>query len=308
MHPRNIHINGYDYEKLATVNPSLQEYIRDNGFGRLSIDYANQDAVLALNKTLLEAYYGIKNWSIPSNALCPPVPGRADYLHHLADFLAYKSNHKQIPKGQKVRILDIGVGASAIYPILGNALYGWSFIGSDSNKASINHIEMQLKAENESLAKNLESRYQPNSKNIFTDIIHQGEFIDATICNPPFHSSAEDAERRTKRKWKQLGLKEQMQSTKSFGGQSNELWCEGGEVAFLQRMLQESVNYSSQVLWFSSLVSRKTTLALLETTVKEVAPAQFEIIEMAQGQKISRFIAWTFLDKKQHDAWAGFRF
>ena len=311
MHPRNLHRHGYDYQKLAATNPNLQQYIRDNGYGRLSIDYAQKEAVFALNKALLECHYGVKKWFLPENALCPPVPGRADYLHHLADFLASESNNGKIPEGPKVGIMDIGVGASAVYPILGNALYGWSFIGSDTNEASISHLNHWLKgfaAANGGLAKSLETRFQPNSKHIFEGIIKKGEFIDATLCNPPFHSSAEDAERRTKRKWKQLGLDQKMQSTKSFGGASHELWCEGGEVAFIQQMIQESAKFATQVLWFTSLVSRKTTLPFLEKDFEAVKPIKKCVIEMGQGQKISRFIAWTFLDKAQHNAWGGFRF
>lgn len=308
MHPKNLHINGYDYDCLAAAYPDLSHFIRDNGHGRLSIDYAQKEAVYALNKAIILCHYGMKTWSLPDNALCPPIPGRADYILHIADLLANESNGGKIPRGQKCTILDVGIGASAIYPILGNALFDWSFIGSDINTNSLHHVEKQLMAGNEHLAKCLTIRLQKNATHIFEGIIEKGEFIDATICNPPFHTSAEDAERRTKRKWKQLGLDQKMESTKSFGGLSNELWCEGGEVAFIQKMIQESAQYSFQVLWFTTLVSRKTTLAFLDNTFAEVKPVKKCIIEMGQGQKSSRFIAWTFLDVKQHEAWAKFRF
>lgn len=308
MHKNNPHKNGYNFDELASHCKGLKSFIRDNGFGRLSIDYANKEAVFALNKALIETYYDVKNWSLPDGALCPPIPGRADYLLHLADFLAIESNSGITPKGKKITILDIGTGASAIYPILGNSLMGWSFIGSDINANSLNHVEKALKAENEHLTKYLATRLQKNATHFFGGIINKGEFIDATICNPPFHTSAEDAERRTKRKWKQLGLDQKMDSTKSFGGASNELWCEGGEVTFIKKMIQESVQFSSQVLWFTTLVSRKTTLAFLEESFEEVKPYKKIVVEMGQGQKISRFVAWTFLDQMQHKSWAKFRF
>lgn len=308
MHPNNLHIKGYNYIELASTHPPLQKFIRDNGYGRLSIDYADNDAVFALNKALLETHYGVKNWWLPAQALCPPVPGRADYLLHLADFLAEESNSGIIPKGNCIHVLDIGTGASAIYPILGYSMFGWSFLASDSHAASVTHIEKHLKEENPHLKDVLETRLQLNNQRIFDGIIHNDEFFDITVCNPPFHTSAEDAERRTKRKWKQLGLSEKMHSTKSFGGASHELWCEGGEVAFLQKMIQESAHYATQVMWFTSLVSRKSTLPFLDKAFGAVQPIKKWVIDMGQGQKSSRFIAWTFLDDIQQKAWAKYRF
>jgi 23S rRNA (adenine1618-N6)-methyltransferase len=39
----------------------------------------------------------------------PPIPGRADYIHQIADLLA-TCNKKVVPTGADIRILDIGVG------------------------------------------------------------------------------------------------------------------------------------------------------------------------------------------------------
>lgn len=309
MHPLNIHKDGYDFKRLIQVHPALNTYVADNGYGRLSIDYANDQAVIALNKALLEAYYGVENWSLPEGFLCPPIPSRADYLLHLGDLLSSSNAQaKQAPKGAKIRVLDIGVGASAIYPLLANGLFGWSFVGSDINPQSINHIENQLKPSNTAIKKYLETRLQNDHSKIFNGIVQSDDLFDLSMCNPPFHTSAEDAERRTKRKWKQLGLKDKMKSTKSFGGQSNELWCEGGEVAFLLKMIRESKRYAQQILWFSSLVSRKTTLPFLDEAFGETKPNQIKVIEMSLGQKTSRFVAWTYLDQSQHQAWSKFRF
>jgi hypothetical protein len=50
-------------------------------------------------------------------------------------------HRKQItdePSGeQSIRVLDIGVGASCIYPLLGFRKFGWSFIGSDIDATSL---------------------------------------------------------------------------------------------------------------------------------------------------------------------------
>ncbi|MEO6324921.1 MAG: RlmF-related methyltransferase, partial [Thermoanaerobaculia bacterium] len=119
LHPRNPHRHRYDFSQLIASSPALGPYVRPNAHGDPSIDYANPDAVLALNRALLKHVHGIAHWDVPPGFLCPPVPGRADYLHHAADLLA-GSNGGEIPRGSGVRVLDIGVGANVIYPVIGH--------------------------------------------------------------------------------------------------------------------------------------------------------------------------------------------
>lgn len=79
----------------------------------LSVNFADPLAVKTLNKALLAHFYGVTHWDIPDGFLCPPVPGRADYVHHLADLLA-DDNGGVVPK--QATVLDIGTGANLIYP------------------------------------------------------------------------------------------------------------------------------------------------------------------------------------------------
>jgi 23S rRNA (adenine1618-N6)-methyltransferase len=61
------------------------------------------------------------------------VPGRADYIHHLADLLALDTG--TIP--ENASILDIGTGANLIYPLIGAHEYGWRFTGSEISAEAI---------------------------------------------------------------------------------------------------------------------------------------------------------------------------
>jgi len=88
LHPRNRHHQRYDLPALCQAHPELQGFITLNPVGEQTIDFANPLAVKALNKALLAHFYAVKHWDIPDGFLCPPVPGRADYIHHLADLLA----------------------------------------------------------------------------------------------------------------------------------------------------------------------------------------------------------------------------
>lgn len=135
MHPNNAHKNGYPMDKLCKRHPALKAFITPAKSGQPSIDFANPAAVKALNTALLAYYYNMTYWDIPAGYLCPPVPGRADYLHGIADLLqADTANKAPRASGSEVKGLDIGVGANAIYPILGSQLFGWQFVGSDIDK------------------------------------------------------------------------------------------------------------------------------------------------------------------------------
>lgn len=297
LHPRNFHNNRYDFTTLIKSQDSLKEFVKPNKYGDLSIDFANPDAVIALNKALLSHFYGIKNWEIPKGYLCPPIPGRADYIHHIADLLASNNNGK-IPKGKAIKGLDVGVGANCIYPIIGVSIYGWQFLGSDIEKVSIESV-LNIINSNEILKENIKVKQQENPSNIFVNIINKDEKYDFTLCNPPFHKSLDEALAGNKRKVQNLTKQKSTKSALNFGGKNNELWCEGGEITFIKNMIKESLEFSKNCLWFTTLVSKKENLPFIYKALKDIKAVEVKTIEMAHGQKISRIVAWTFLSKDE---------
>ncbi|HEX8269539.1 MAG TPA: 23S rRNA (adenine(1618)-N(6))-methyltransferase RlmF [Flavobacterium sp.] len=299
LHPRNIHRNGYNYSQLVKVSPELQHFISTNKFGNEAIDFSDANAVKALNKALLMQYYKIENWDIPDGFLCPPIPGRADYIHSIADLLA-ESNEGEIPMRSSVLGLDIGVGANCIYPIIGNAINGWDFVGTDISKQAIANC-VQIFKWNPLLMKAISLQQQMNSRFIFKDIIQPDDKFAFTMCNPPFHSSAEEASKANARKIGNLSAR--AEKNLNFGGQHAELWCDGGELAFITQMIYESAKYPTQCLWFTTLVSKGSNLPAISKILKKVNVAEIRIVEMSQGQKSNRFIAWTFLSEEQKKNW-----
>lgn len=299
LHPRNLHRGRYDFPQLITASPDLAGFVSANAYGDASIDFANPAAVRALNRALLMDCYGISGWDIPAQYLCPPIPGRADYLHYLADLLA-ENNSGLVPSG--ARVLDIGTGANGIYPLLGQRCYGWQFVGSDIDPAALANAQRILDA-NQELSEAIELRLQASSSLIFNGVIQAGEVFDVTLCNPPFHASASDARAGTQRKWKNLGKAAAKKPLLNFGGQGAELWCDGGEEAFVGRMIAESVEFSGRCLWFTTLISKSASLPGVYRALKKARVQDFRTIEMAQGQKKSRLVAWTFLDAERRRAW-----
>ena len=302
LHPRNPHNTRYDFESLIKSESDLKQYVKLNKYNDLSIDFANPQAVLTLNKSLLSHFYGVKNWNIPKGYLCPPIPGRADYIHYMADLLA-KLNAGNIPKGKAIKVLDVGVGANCIYPIIGSSVYDWSFVGSDVEEQSLLSVQNIIN-ENKNLKENITTRLQVNSSDIFEGIINSEDRFDFTLCNPPFHKSQKEAIAGNTRKVKNLTKQKDAKSTLNFGGKNNELWCKGGEIAFIKTMIMQSVKFSKNCLYFSTLVSKKENLPEIYRTLKSLKPNEIETIEMTQGQKITRIVVWSFLSKEEQKLWS----
>ena len=305
LHPRNLDRFGYDFKQLIAKSPDLKSFVSVNEYKIETIDFSNPDAVKALNKALLLSHYDIQNWDIPKNYLCPPSPGRADYIHYISDLLA-SSNNGIIPEGEAVQGLDIGVGANCIYPIIGNSTYGWSFVGTDTDLKAIENCSSIIE-DNPELIDAISLQQQTESRFIFKNIITPEDRFTFTICNPPFHASQDEATKSTIRKLNNLeSRRAESKVTKpvlNFGGHNAELWCEGGELGFVTQMIYESAKYPMQCLWFTTLVSKKENLSSLYKTLNKVSAVEIKTIEMAQGQKTSRIVAWTFLSKQQQKEW-----
>ena len=301
LHIRNKNRERYDLEALKVAVPELADHITINKYDAESVDFANPVAVKLLNKALLNHYYGIRNWDFPAENLVPPIPGRADYLHYMADLLG-QSNFGDLPEGDTIKVLDIGVGASCIYPIIGVTEYGWNFIGSDIDVQSI-ESSTNIVNSNPSLEGKVECRLQEDPKAFFTGILSNDEKIDFSMCNPPFHSSTEEAQKVSHRKVKNLSGKKSAKVELNFAGISNELICEGGEAKFIHNMITESQDFAKNCFWFTTLVSKQSTLKGIYKSLNEMQVAQVKTIPIGTGNKSSRIIAWSFLSKEEQKEW-----
>ena len=306
MHPRNPHNNGYDFVALAKVHAPLSAFLANNPYGKLTIDFAQPSAVKALNAALLNYYYQVQAWDIPDGYLCPAVPGRADYVHYIADLLTSTPQAQTaLAPNQPIKGLDIGTGANLIYPIVASQSYQWQMLGSDIQPQSLANAQRIIDA-NPNLQSRVAVRLQTNPNSIFAGIIKPGEYYAFSMCNPPFHISAEAAASGSRKKNRNLARHQHKrrgkdsvaqtanQSKLNFGGQHNELWCTGGELQFVANMMKESVQFKQQVGWFTSLLSKKEHVATLNALANSLGAVRCTCINMAQGAKASRFIAWRF--------------
>ena len=279
LHPKNIFKNGYNFDELSVQNPELKQFVAKNKFGTVTIDFSNPEAVRELNKALIFSLDKISNWNFPRENLCPPIPGRLDYIHYLADLLSFK---------EEVKILDIGTGATCIYPLIGVSIYDWSFVATDIDLDSLDTAQDII--DDNKLTEKIELRQQFKEENILKGIIVDGDSFAAVMCNPPFYKSAEEAQGANGRKSKNLGNN----AVRNFAGNNNELWYIGGEKAFLHNYLYESSLFKTTSKWFTSLVSKKENVKSLEKSSKKLGATEFKVIPMHQGNKVTRIVAWRF--------------
>ncbi|XRE42175.1 23S rRNA (adenine(1618)-N(6))-methyltransferase [Tenacibaculum discolor] len=278
LHRKNKHKNGYNFKLLKEKYPKIEEFVIEK-FEKETIDFSDPIAVKEFNKALLAAHYNIKHWNFSDDNLCPPIPGRVDYIHHLADLVADEEN---------VTVLDIGTGASCIYPLLGIAEYDWNFVATDIDLDSLDYSQDII--DDNDFTDKVELRQQFKEEHILEGIIEENDAFTVTMCNPPFYKSAEEARGANRRKSRNLGNN----AVRNFAGNSNELWYIGGEKAFLHTYLYESSKFSKVSKWFTSLVSKKENVESLQSSGKKLGVKEFKIIPMHQGNKVTRIVCWRF--------------
>jgi len=294
MHSRNRYQDHYDFPRLIKDWPALSGFLTRTPDGHTSIDFSDPASVRMLNQALLKSDYGIGGWELPAGYLCPPIPGRADYVHGVADLLG-EDQAGVIPRGAAVRVLDIGVGASCIYPLLGQAEYGWRFVGTEIDPIALRSAQAIVDA-NAGLRSQIELRLQGDRGRLLVGAVHSGERFDLTMCNPPFHGSAAAASHVAAEKWRKLGRDAGMQKRPAlnFGGKEQELWCHGGELSFVRQLISDSAQRPNLSKWFTSLVAKGVHLAPLQQHLKKFGASRMRTVAMSQGQKQSRFLAWSF--------------
>ena len=297
LHPNNAHRDGYDFDALVLTYPALKKHVKPNNHGRDSIDFALPAAVKALNCALLKHHYDIVGWNVPEGYLCPPIPGRVDYIHYVADLLS--SVGIVASDSRPVRMLDIGTGANGIYSLLAAQVHGWQCTGTEIDPVALKNLAAVLD-KNEALKHLIDLRLQRDKRKIFDGVIKPGERFDLSVCNPPFHASQKEAMKSNQRKVNSLAFNRgekpaaKSQASLNFGGQKNELWCEGGESGFLQTMINESAMFAKQCKWFTSLISKAENVAPAKRLIRDVGARDVLEVEMEQGNKNTRIVAWTF--------------
>lgn len=301
LHPRNKHKGRYDLPALIKVHPALSRHIILNKLEKETIDFSNPIAVRILNEAILKKDYNIDYWQIPNHYLCPPIPGRADYIHHIADELA-SFNKGVLPPGQNITCVDVGTGANCIYPLIGASTYDWAFIGTEIDKKALASAKSNV-ASNPKIADQIDIRFQRNYADILRGVLFPDELADISMCNPPFHASLDEAVAATRRKLKGLKLDKEKEPKRNFGGIKSELVYKGGERKFLKDLIFQSKLFKKRYFLFSTLISKASNLKPAQQHLKLHHAKYVKVVPMGQGNKKSRILIWSFLNQTEKEEW-----
>lgn len=241
-----------DFSTLADSWPPLEAHLKRRQDGaRPGLDFRRPESLRELTRAQLSVCFGISGWDVPLDRLCPPVPNRLSYIRWLEGLLRLGSSTQQenkIDGTAAVRGLDIGTGASCIYPLLGAASYGWHFIASDVDACSADWARRNIAA-NPKLAKLIEVRLVQASSTLGPILMalassNPPSSLDFVMTNPPFFDEDEEGADDGN----PAGATRLM-------AQKGELTCTGGEVEFVSAMIDDSLQLRDKVRWcvFASL-------------------------------------------------------
>ncbi|KAJ7461592.1 S-adenosyl-L-methionine dependent methyltransferase [Mycena latifolia] len=287
MHPRNIYRLPPNFRELAEAYPSLEPCLISHP-GGFSIDFKDEVSQRRLTEALLHRDFGI-SLDIPMNRLCPPVPNRLNYVLWIQDLI--HSTGSLV--GRSVLGIDIGTGASAIYPLLSCKMNpDWLFIATDVDEFSLNSARANV--ERNDLLKRIQVFETTPEAPIFAPLhVDPSSRVDFTMCNPPFYSSHEDVAASADAK--------EFEPNAVCTGADVEMITPGGESAFVRRMVDESIQLGDRCRWYTSMLGKMSSLTEVVGALREHAIENYGITEFIQGSTRRWAVVWSFTDFRLPD-------
>ncbi|KAG1816718.1 S-adenosyl-L-methionine dependent methyltransferase [Suillus subaureus] len=288
MHPRNPYNKPPDFTELARRYPPLRPYVFINHTGSSTINFKSLPAQKCLTEALFRLDYGL-SLTLPDDRLCPPVPNRLNYVLWLQDIVKFTCG------SATVRGLDIGTGASAIYPLLACSIeHTWNFVATDIDERSVQFAKQNV-SQNSMDNRIFVERVQadgPILQPLHTSLMN----FDFTMCNPPFYSSAEDVSRSAE--FKEFG------PNAVCSGAEVEMITPGGETSFVARIFSESLQLRTKCRWYTSMLGKMSSIPDLVSLFREHSVDNYVITEFVQGQTRRWAIGWSFQDARVPDTFA----
>ncbi|RXG69154.1 Methyltransferase-like protein 16 [Armadillidium vulgare] len=325
MHPRNPYKTLPSFKELAIHYPDFRAYCTFDFRGKAFLDFKKSEAVRALTTCLLHKDFGLKV-NIPDNRLVPTLPLRMNYLLWIEDLLNLTCHKSSLGKmNDNITGIDIGTGATCVYPLLGSKKFGWNFVATETDSVSFDSA-MKNVAENELekkilvkqsaeffdiLQNDIVKEFLQNVRRISKETVapeaadsdpssckqeskQESYLIDFTMCNPPFFSSEVEMDTNHNNK------KETRSQPRSVStGSAEERVTDGGEISFVDKLIEKSIQYKDSIKIFSTLVGKKSDVKIIINHIKEKTKGLNVCVtdtEFCQGRTMRWGIAWSFSD------------
>ncbi|KAI3320167.1 hypothetical protein HD806DRAFT_248942 [Xylariaceae sp. AK1471] len=283
---KNLYSTEPDFYRLGLKYPEFGAMLKDGVY----LDFTDPAAVMQLTRTLLKEDFGLQI-NLPPDRLCPPVPNRHNYILWLKDLVDSTSSSysEQYEPKRRVTGLDIGTGASLIYPLLGCAQRPWHFTATDID------IESLASARTNARTNHLQSRIRIVGRAALDPLIPLKELdinnLDFVMVNPPFYTSNTEL--------LDLAAQKSRPPSSACTGAPVEMVCEGGEVGFVQRMINESLVLRERVQWYTAMLGKQSSLEVLIDILKKHKINNYAVTAFIQGSKTRRWaLGWSFLTRR----------
>ncbi|XP_034271848.1 RNA N6-adenosine-methyltransferase METTL16 isoform X1 [Pantherophis guttatus] len=286
MHERNRYKNKPpDFAFLASKYPEFKQHVQINLSGRVSVNFKDPQAVRALTCTLLKEDFGLQI-DIPLERLIPTVPLRLNYIHWVEDLIAQQDT---ATKGSVTWGIDIGTGASCIYPLLGATLNGWYFIATEVDDVCFSYAKKNVEQNN--LSDLIKVVKVPQKTLLLDALEEESEVIyDFCMCNPPFFANQLEAKGVNSR-----NPRRPPPSSVNTGG-ITEIMAEGGELEFVKRIIHDSLQLKKRLRWYSCMLGKKCSLAPLKEELRIHGVPKVTHTEFCQGRTMRWALAWSFYE------------
>jgi len=276
MHPENIYKRKpVDFVQLAVEFPLFKPFVKQSASGRISINFRDPPAVRELSKCLLQKDFDLQV-ELPEDRLAPTIPSRLNYILWVQDLL------KCFPKQNRYEVYDIGCGSSCIYPLLGvKTNSSWRFVASEVDQKSFDFAHRNVK--NNNLLEKIELKKVNASDPLFLPV--EGKAVDACMCNPPFFTDADE-----------ISLSRQRPvANSSCSGSESETIFRGGDNAFCERIMLESLVLKTSVKWFTTMLGKKSSFIALKKKLESKQVPVVTSTEFCQGRTMRWGLAWSFV-------------
>ena len=266
--------------------------------------------------------------------MIPAITNRVNYIHILEDLLTLSSpplssSGRDTPPPPPLTAdgLDIGTGANLIYPLLGAAIVGWTFVGVDITDTAIAWA----------------TRNRDNNPHLGDKIVLRqvtpGPFVSHASWRtdwPKDKNHHHHHHHHHHHREKVVGISTDNHTEKggilttgavrageryafcmcnppffetedqccanprtNFQGTPAEMVCPGGEGSFVRRLVYDSLHLQHQIHWFSTLVGKKATLRSIRTELHRQGVPVVRTAELAQGKTSRWVLAWSFTAPKE---------
>ncbi|AAW42333.1 conserved hypothetical protein [Cryptococcus deneoformans JEC21] len=284
MHQNNPYLKQKpDFARLASRYPKFAPFVSVSEDGYTSINFQDPTALRELTKCLLKEDWNL-DVDLREDRLCPTIPNRLDYIYHVLDLEPHLPSSSLRP----LRILDIGTGATAIYPILLARLRPDSrIVATEIDESSYNHAKATLE-KNNIPPSSITVLKSPTPDPILFPLLEckgKSEDWDLTICNPPFFASSQEM-------LQGMELKDR-QAHAAPTASDNELITRGGELAFITSMIRESIDIGHKCTWYTTLVGKYSSLQPLIETLREFKIDNYFVINMKQSRTSRWILGWS---------------